>query len=240
VDTDDIAVVDWLLDQSGKAYESELQFTAKLRDRAGFILGFLVTPIGGAIISLITTFKGDLSDKYNLVFFTAPLVVASLALLFFLWKILIFLKEKNLYSAPHTPQQLLTYYNQGSNKKESFFHTKQIMMNSLRSAVEKNIPINEKRLNYLISCQRSAVIAVPFIVLCGFKYFHTSHTNVSPPIDVRLVNDLNQLKGNSNVQSIQLIGREACIRPNTQPASPPRPAATGTGNTIRPRSCRYK
>lgn len=65
---DDEKVIDWLLEQSTKAYESEQQFTARLRDRAAFILGLLVTPIGGAIISLLTTFKGNIFDGFNFLF----------------------------------------------------------------------------------------------------------------------------------------------------------------------------
>ncbi len=213
---DNSTVVDWLLEQSAKAYESERDFTARLRDRAGFILGFLITPIGGAIISLLTTFKGDIFEKYNFIFFTVPLFLASLAMGFALSKILRFLRKTTSYRAPLTPKQLLTYYNEGTNAEDSFLHTKQVMAKTLSDAVEENIKINSHRLKELIDCQKLAVYAVPLIIFCSVKYFHASYTHRPSAIDVNLINVLGQTKGSpmSNQSDSS----------NNKPASSPAPS----------------
>ncbi len=213
---DNSAVVDWLLDQSTKAYEREREFTSKLRDRTGFILGFLITPIGGAIISLLTTFKGDIFEKYNFIFFTVPLFLASIAMGFALTKILKFLRKTTSYRAPLTPKQLFTYYNEGANAEDSFLHTKQVMAKTLSDAVEENIEVNSHRLKELIACQRLAVYAVPLIIFCSVKYFHTSYTHRPSAVDVNLTNVLDQTKGSSMSNQSN--------SPKDEPASSPAPS----------------
>lgn len=215
---DDLKALDWLLEQSTKAYDNEVAFTANFRDRTGFLLGLLITPIGGAIVSLLITFKGDLFDIYNLFFFTIPLAFAAFFMIFSLWKVLNFLRRTESYKAPLTPGQLFEFYKNGTDKAISFRQTKQAMLQTLRDAVEHNIPINERRLKDLILCQKMAVFSVPFIILCSLKYFHTSYTQDPEIISVNLVNDLSQLKGDSHVQSVQLIRRSAC--PGSKPAKP--------------------
>lgn len=210
---EDLKVLDWLLEESTKAYDNEVAFTASFRDRTSFLLGLLITPIGGAIVSLFITFKGDIFDTYNLIFFTTPLAFAAFFMFFSLWKILNFLRRTESYKAPLTPGQLLDFYKKGEDKATSFLQTKQAMLQTLREAVENNIPINERRLKDLISCQKMAVFSVPFIVLCSLKYFHTSYTQEPEVFNVRLVNDLSQLKGDSHVQSVQLIRRSTCQGP---------------------------
>lgn len=140
-----------------------------------------------------------------------------------------FLRNMTLYGAPLTPKQLFDYYNQGTNKEESFIHTKHVLAKSLWEAVEKNISINSERLKLLISCQKLAVYAVPFIVLCSMKYFHVSYMQKPQAIDVNLVNDLNQIKGNSmSNQSSSSDDKPASKPEPNKPLlpDPPRPAPT--------------
>jgi hypothetical protein len=212
--------LDWLLEQASKAYEAEMAVQQQIRDRINFVFGLLITPITGAIISLFTTFKGNPLSFPNCVLFTLPILVASFFLGTAFIKLFKLLRVKTYYKAPLTPQQLFDFYNGGSNHEESLRETKHHQIKTVSEAVDHNIVLNTKRVAALIDAQRFAIIAVPFLAIACFKYFHSSFILEEPIVNVRVVNHSVE-HPKENIMPKQSDTSNEQTQPSVEPAQKP-------------------
>ena len=240
MDTDRHRPLDWLIEQADKAYELERDSTSRLRDRAGFVIGLLITPVAGILVSMLATYKGSLFNLPDFVFFTLPMILAFCFMSFSVYKIISFLGRTHEYKIPLPPKDLIDYYKNGNEQDQSLYDTKIIFLRSLSEAFESCLINNKSRLDSLISCQKFAIYSIPLILVCGFKFFHAYHSEGPQIIQVRILNNLEKLKGEASVQSIRIIRCEAHSDSTAGKEPSSRTNPPSTSDTLGSRSCRAR
>lgn len=173
--------IDWLLEHSASAYETEFKTTEKLRDRISFILSVAVTPYAGIAIYLITKFKGSFLQCGDLLFFSLPMFAAIGLLAVSAGLVAHALIGIHRYANIPRPAELLPYLRTHPEPDKVLQETKLNLIEAYANNVEHNFNSNQKRARTLRIAQRFAVLSLIPLALSLPRFVYSAiHTKAEP------------------------------------------------------------
>nr|VFK11208.1 MAG: hypothetical protein BECKLPF1236B_GA0070989_10213 [Candidatus Kentron sp. LPFa] len=156
----------WLLDHAIAAYEREWRNTEKLKDRIGFVLSIAITPFPGVLVYLVVNFKGKpLFSISNAIFFWAPWIIAAITLGISIGLLAHALLRGFLYARVPLPSEILPYFEQHPEPDKALKEGQDSLLKEYAASVKHNFQQNQKRYRFLLLSQRSAFLALVFIIL---------------------------------------------------------------------------
>lgn len=196
--------LDWFLERSGGALDSELATTDRIRDRITFISGVLLTPASAVAVSLLSTYRGEYFAGLGFWLFLAPASMATILLLMSLAFVFFVLSRSYEYKAGINPPTLFKYYQEGNaDAKESIRDTKYVLLKAINESISHNADVNKLRMTGVLRAQVTATLAIPFLLISLPYYFYVQTAQkeektvtveilqTSPPLEVVMTEETN-------------------------------------------------
>ncbi|PQV51885.1 hypothetical protein [Paraburkholderia sp. BL21I4N1] len=207
--------IDWLLEHSASAYETEFKATGQLRDRISFILGVAVTPYAGIATYLITKFKGSFLLGGDFLFFSLPMFAAIVLLIASAGLVAHALVGVHRYSNIPRPAELLPYLSAHPEPDKALEEAKINLIEAYANNIEHNFEVNQGRARKLRIAQRLAVLSlIPLALSLPRFVYSTVHTKAEPQ-SVRIIEPV-QIAEEKNVSNKGTPN----LQPNTSTPSP--------------------
>ncbi|MCW7755237.1 hypothetical protein OOT00_14710 [Desulfobotulus sp. H1] len=222
--------LDWFLERSDKALDSELATTDRIRDRIAFISGVLLTPAAVIVVSLLSTYGAGYFAGLGFWLFSVPASLSILLLLVSLAFVFFVLFRGFEYKAGIKPPALFEYYQGGSSIKESICDTKHILLMSLNESISHNAGVNRRRMTGILRAQVAATLAIPFVLASMPYYFYVQTVSnekeavvveilqTRQPLEVVMTEDTNKIPASS--QQSPAAPSQPLIPEPTRPAPP--------------------